>query len=98
MPGTEPHPAGPALGRACRLVCTRPITGPAPPADVELEWVSDAAGVEAFTHIVDTAYQSLGAAAVGLQASPMGEPVYRHMGYRELYRQTGLVRFATPTT
>ena len=39
-----------------------------------------------------------GAAFVGLQASPMGEALYRRMGYRDLYRQAGLVRFEAPTT
>jgi hypothetical protein len=39
-----------------------------------------------------------GAAFVGLQASPMGEAIYRRMGYRDLYRQAGLVRFEVPTT
>lgn len=34
-----------------------------------------------------------GAAAVTLQASPMGEAIYRRMGYRELYRYTTHARF-----
>jgi ribosomal protein S18 acetylase RimI-like enzyme len=33
-----------------------------------------------------------GVAVVGLQASPMGEPIYRRQGYRTIYRQAGLVR------
>lgn len=36
-----------------------------------------------------------GARAVTLQASPMGEGIYRRMGYRELYRYTTYVRFPT---
>ena len=34
-----------------------------------------------------------GAPYVTLQASPMGEPIYRRMGYRELYRYVALARF-----
>lgn len=34
-----------------------------------------------------------GAAAVSLQASPMGEPIYRRMGYEERYRYYGYVAF-----
>lgn len=34
-----------------------------------------------------------GAPAVTLQASSMGEPIYRRMGYRELYRYVNLTRF-----
>jgi GNAT superfamily N-acetyltransferase len=36
-----------------------------------------------------------GARAVTLQASPMGEAIYARMGYRELYRYTTYVRFAS---
>lgn len=36
----------------------------------------------------------LGAAAVTLQASSMGEPIYARMGYETLYRYVGLVRLA----
>ncbi len=38
----------------------------------------------------------LGARFVSLQASAMGEPIYRRMGYRELYRYRTHVRFAPP--
>jgi ribosomal protein S18 acetylase RimI-like enzyme len=34
-----------------------------------------------------------GARACTLQASPMGEAIYARMGYREIYRYSGLVRF-----
>lgn len=34
-----------------------------------------------------------GAPVVTLQASSMGEPIYRRMGYRELYRYVNLTRF-----
>lgn len=34
-----------------------------------------------------------GAPFVTLQASPMGEPIYRRMGYRELYRYVAHARF-----
>jgi hypothetical protein len=35
----------------------------------------------------------LGAAFVTLQASSMGEPIYRRMGYEERYRYTTHTRF-----
>jgi ribosomal protein S18 acetylase RimI-like enzyme len=37
-----------------------------------------------------------GAGAVTLQASVMGEPIYRTMGFIETYRYTNWVRFAVP--
>lgn len=38
----------------------------------------------------------LGAAAVTLQASSMGEPIYARMGYEVLHRYVGFVRLAPP--
>ena len=38
----------------------------------------------------------LGAAVNTLQASPMGEAIYRRMGYQELYRTYGYARFDPP--
>jgi ribosomal protein S18 acetylase RimI-like enzyme len=43
---------------------------------------------EACTRAVTNLGFELGAANVQLQASPMGEPIYRRMGYEELYRYT----------
>ena len=37
-----------------------------------------------------------GAPACTLQASPMGEPIYARMGYEQIYRYRGLVRFEAP--
>jgi ribosomal protein S18 acetylase RimI-like enzyme len=51
---------------------------------------------EAVTRAVTDRAFRLGASAVGLQASPMGEPIYRRMGYETSYRYTGWVRFAAP--
>ncbi|HEX5614089.1 MAG TPA: GNAT family N-acetyltransferase [Acidimicrobiia bacterium] len=41
---------------------------------------------EAVTRAVTNRAFEHGAAFVSLQASPMGEPIYRRLGYRELYR------------
>jgi hypothetical protein len=46
--------------------------------------------------VTDRAFE-LGAAAVTLQASSMGEPIYARMGYEILYRYTGLVRLEAAT-
>ena len=43
---------------------------------------------EAVTRTVTNLGFARGAASVQLQASPMGEPIYRRMGYEELYQYT----------
>jgi hypothetical protein len=48
---------------------------------------------DAVTRAVTNRAFDLGAAAVTLQASPMGEPVYLRMGYETLFHYRGLVRF-----
>jgi predicted GNAT family acetyltransferase len=48
---------------------------------------------ELVTRTVTNLAFDLGAPAVTLQASPMGEPIYARMGYRELYRYANLTRF-----
>jgi GNAT superfamily N-acetyltransferase len=48
---------------------------------------------EAVTRAVTNRAFDAGAALVSLQASKMGEPIYRRMGYRELYRYKEFVSF-----
>jgi ribosomal protein S18 acetylase RimI-like enzyme len=48
---------------------------------------------EAVTRAVTNRAFDEGAAVVTLQASPMGEPIYRRMGYEERYRYSTFVRF-----
>jgi ribosomal protein S18 acetylase RimI-like enzyme len=52
---------------------------------------------DAVTRAVTNQAFELGAAANSLQASPMGEPIYRRMGYDTIYRYQGLIRFDPPT-
>lgn len=59
--------------------------------------VADARGRglgEAVTRAVTNLAFELGAPANSLQASKMGEPIYRRMGYRTIYRYRSFVRFA----
>ena len=49
---------------------------------------------EAVTRAVTNAAFDAGATANSLQASVMGEPIYRRMGYEEIYRYSTLVRFS----
>jgi hypothetical protein len=51
---------------------------------------------EAVTRHVTNLGFDLGAADVQLQASPMGEPIYRRMGYEDRYRRE--LRLAAPPT
>lgn len=48
---------------------------------------------ELVTRTVTNLGFDLGAALVTLQASSMGDPIYRRMGYREIYRYTTHTRF-----
>lgn len=52
---------------------------------------------EAVTAAVTNAAFDRGATCNTLQASPMGEPIYRRMGYEELYRYRNFVRFEAPS-
>lgn len=49
---------------------------------------------ELVTRVVTNVGFDGGAPYVTLQASPMGESIYRRMGYRELYRYANFTRFA----
>jgi len=51
---------------------------------------------EAVTRAVTNEAFDRGATANSLQASPMGEPIYRRMGYEELYRYTTYTRLTPP--
>jgi len=51
---------------------------------------------EAVTRAVTNAAFDRGATANSLQASPMGEPIYRRMGYEEIYRYTTYTRLTPP--
>ena len=46
------------------------------------------------TRVVTQRAFDLGAAFVSLQASEMGEPVYRRMGYREVHRYLTFARLS----
>jgi hypothetical protein len=52
---------------------------------------------ELVTRIVGNAAFDLGARVVVLQASAMGEPIYRRMGYREVTRYPCYVQFTPPS-
>jgi hypothetical protein len=51
---------------------------------------------EAVTRAVTNRAFDRGALVNTLQASPMGAPIYRRMGYETLYDYRGLVRFEPP--
>jgi len=51
---------------------------------------------EAVTRAVTNEAFDRGATANSLQASVMGEPIYRRMGYEEIYRYTTYTRLTPP--
>ena len=51
---------------------------------------------EAVTRAVTNEAFDRGATANSLQASPMGEPIYRRMGYEEIYRYSTYTRLTPP--
>ncbi|HVM41229.1 MAG TPA: GNAT family N-acetyltransferase [Acidimicrobiia bacterium] len=53
---------------------------------------------EALTRVAGNAGFDLGARFASLQASVMGDPIYRRMGYREIGSQQSWVRFTPPAT
>ena len=53
---------------------------------------------ELVTRIVGNVAFDLGARCVVLQASAMGEPIYRRMGYREVTRYPCYVQFTPPSS
>jgi ribosomal protein S18 acetylase RimI-like enzyme len=68
-----------------------------------LQWVGTVAAARqsglgrAITQEVTNTAFALGAASVTLQASEMGEPVYRKLGYQTLYRYQNYCRWEAPT-
>ena len=49
------------------------------------------------THVTNAAFER-GASSCTLQASPMGEPVYRALGYETIYTYAEYVRMRLPPT
>jgi GNAT superfamily N-acetyltransferase len=69
-----------------------------------VQWVGtvSAARGSGLGALVTTAVTNLaferGATSVTLQASPMGEPIYRSLGYETVYRYSEFVRWPKPPT
>lgn len=97
-PKTPPHMTTVGLFDGEELVSGAQVLFSHGIAGVYLVATAESARGRGLAGIVTRAVTNLGfdggASCVTLQASPMGESIYRHLGYRDLYRYATHTRFA----